>query len=211
MLHSKKGGNLQMQMVVINDNRFAVEERNGNISFNLTMMAKPFGRSKRPSNWLRTEFAQSYLAELSDAHKCASADLVEVRKGGTIETQGTWANDARIAVRFAQFLDMKLAVAVDELIYKLLTKQAMVVEPFKGVSPLVDGHQAWYCYLDVLKAIGNSTTSGSVSERKRRYPHQFKMFFGRNFISREFCEFLQKTRELRQLQLDLFNDQKSLQ
>lgn len=93
---------------------------------------------------------------------------------------------------------------------ELLTKQAMVVEPFMGVCPLVDEHKAWYCYLDVLKSVGNSTTSGSVSERKRRYPKHFKKFYGRNFVDRAFCEFLKKTAEVRHLQLNLFSNPKTL-
>ncbi len=202
----RKGGNLQMQTVVVNDKRFAIEEKKGNISFNLTMMSKPYGRSKSPGNWLKTEFAQKYLNELSVTLKIDTADLLEVRQGGTPEKQGTWANDYRIAVRFAQWLDMDFSIAVDELVYKLLTKQAVVVEPFKGVSPVVDGHKAWYCYLDVLKAVGYSAKSGSVFMRKRRYPNHFKKFFGRNCVDLDFCIFLQKSREVRQLQLDLFND-----
>lgn len=197
-------------MVVLNDHRFAVEERNGNISFNLTMMAKKYGRQNSPGNWLRTDESKRYLKAFSVSHKCDTADLLEVRQGGTPEKQGTWANDYRVAVRFAQWLDMNFAIAVDELIYKLLTKQATVVEPFKGVNPVVDGHKAWYCYLDVLKAIGYSTKSGSVAQRKHRYKNHFKKFFGRNFIDLELCELLSKQSEVRQLQLDLFSNQKTL-
>ncbi len=206
----RKGGNLNMQMVVVNDQRFAVEERNGNISFNLSQMARPYGRSKKPSNWLRSEEASSYINALTKVQNLRLGSLIEVRHGGRKGEAGTWTTDARIAVRFAQWLDMDFAIAVDDLVYKLLTKQATVVEPFMGVSPVVDGHKAWYCYLDVLKAIGYSTTSGSVAQRKRRYPNHFKKFFGRNFIDLDFCTFLKASREVKQLQLDLFNNEKTL-
>ncbi|MDY0207935.1 MAG: KilA-N domain-containing protein, partial [Pseudomonas sp.] len=127
---------------------------------------------------------------------------VEVRKGGTPEMAGTWANDARIAVRFAQWLDMDFAIAVDELIYKVLTKQAVVTEPFMGVYPLVIGHRAYYCYLDVLKALKLSTRSGSVAERKVRFTSQFKQCHNRNFITLDFCHYLKQLSTVRQLELE---------
>ncbi len=69
-----------IQTVVLNDHRFAVEERNDNMSFNLTMMSKHYGPLKAPRQWFRTESAKSYLDALSKVHKCTLADLVEVRK-----------------------------------------------------------------------------------------------------------------------------------
>lgn len=192
----------ELQIVTLNDNRFAVEERSGNISFNLTMMAKPYGTSKRPNQWLRTDEAKRYLEEMSKVQKSSLADLLEVRKGGTPGLTGTWAYDYRIAVRFAQWLDVKFAVAVDELIYKLLTKQATVSEPFMGVSPLIVGHKAYYCYLDVLKALKLSTSSGYVYKRKQLYPNQFVKLYNRNFITLDFCHYLHKKSNIRQLELD---------
>ncbi len=109
-----------MQMVVVNDKRFAVEERNGNISFNLTMMAKPFG--KRPVDWLKSQSTVEYLRILSNVSGITFADLVQVREGAPHLGGGTWANDYRIAVRFAQWLDMGFAIAVDDLVYKLLSR-----------------------------------------------------------------------------------------
>ncbi len=104
----------ELQIAVINDSRFAVEERNGNLSFNLTQMAKPFG--KTPRDWRKTDEAQRYLDEMSVRMKIPTADLLEIRQGGTPEKQGTWANDYRIAIRFAQWLDVGFAIAVDALV-----------------------------------------------------------------------------------------------
>ncbi len=218
-----------LQMVVLNDHRFAVEEKNGNISFNLTMMSKPYGRKKRPGEWLKTESAREYLDALSVAnifatadnqnitnrstklHICTTADLVEVRQGGNPNEQGTWANHYLIAVEFARWLEPQFSIQVNQLVWNLLTKKTTLVEKFEGVSPLVDDNKAWYYYLDVLKAIGNSTTSGSVSARKRKYPQHFKKIFGRNFVTLDFCHYLKQAKEIKKLQTKLSSNQLALE
>lgn len=106
-------------MVKVNGSRFAAEVVRGNARVNLSQMAKPFG--KRVRDWLRTDEAQEYLYAISDAQKCASADLLEVRKGGDPLEQGTWCRDYRIALRFAQWLSPEFSIKVDEAILGLLT------------------------------------------------------------------------------------------
>ena len=76
---------MRLEMVEIDHNRFAAEIYRSNASINLTQMAKPFGRSFRPSNWLRTDEAKRYLAAVAVAQKCArliywKLDRVERRK-----------------------------------------------------------------------------------------------------------------------------------
>lgn len=66
-------------------------------------MARLFGRSNRPDNWLKTKEDKEYLAVLSVSTKIDTADLVIVIQGGTPEEQGTWCTDYRIAMRFAQW------------------------------------------------------------------------------------------------------------
>lgn len=178
-----------IQTVVVNHQQFAVEEKNGNLSFNLTQMAKPFGSSKKPSNWVRSEESKRYLEALAVSQKCATAELVEVRQGGTPERQGTWANDYRVAVRFAQWLDMDFAIAVDELIYKVLTKQAVVLEPKRGVMPILHQRTKLYPYTEVLKAFGLKPRSNS-SRRKAKYPNHFAVLYGRNFITEALFDLL---------------------
>lgn len=120
MTYKKEGEQVKnLQMVEIDHNKFAVEMNDGNVSVNLTKMAKPFGKSKQPINWLRTQPAKEYINALSDMHICGSADLVQVRKGGKDE-QGTWANDYRIAMRFAQWLSPNFSIQVDELLVNLM-------------------------------------------------------------------------------------------
>jgi hypothetical protein len=48
----------------IDHNDFAAEVANGNVSVNLTQMAKPFGKSKQPFEWLRTREAREYITAL---------------------------------------------------------------------------------------------------------------------------------------------------
>lgn len=184
MLHSN-----QVQIAVIKNSRFAVEERNGNMSFNLTMMAKPF--KKRPVDWLRFKPAQEYLTELSKVSKSTLADLVEVRKGGTPELAGTWANDYRIAMRFAQWLDPNFSIAVDELVFKILTKQVEVaVAPEKyGVKAVIFEGRPVYPYTDMVTALGGSARGGTTT-RRAKFPLHFVKLYGRNFITPHYADLL---------------------
>lgn len=113
-----------LQLVEIDHNRFAVEVKDGNISVNLTKMARPFG--KFPKDWLITKEAKDYLEVLSVSRNLLTADLTRVIRGGTPDEQGTWAFDYRIAMRFAQWLSPEFSIAVDELLVNLLTGQATV-------------------------------------------------------------------------------------
>lgn len=126
IMHKNQGNKaLRLEMVEVNQSRFAAEILSGNASINLTQMAKPFG--KRVRDWLRIDEARRYMDAIAVAQKCASADLVEVRKGGSPENQGTWCKDYRIALRFAQWLSPEFSVMVDEAILRLLSGKRMGV------------------------------------------------------------------------------------
>lgn len=194
----------ELRVVMINDRRFAVEERNGNISFNLTMMAKPFGRQNSPGNWLRTEESKRYLKAFAVMRKCDTADLLEVRQGGTPEKQGTWATDYRIAMRFAQWLDPDFAIAVDELVFNVLTRQAAVAHaPLKyGVSAVIHDGMPLYPYADIVRALGGSARGGT-QWRRAKFPQHFRKLFGRNFITPQYADLLASYYSYRQAQLSL--------
>ena len=106
-------------MVNVNQSRFAAEILCGNARVNLTQMAKPFG--KTPKDWLRTDEAQRYLEAVAVWQKCLTTDLVEIRQGGSPENQGTWCNDYRIALRYAQWLSPEFSILVDETMLRLLS------------------------------------------------------------------------------------------
>lgn len=205
MLHKKESPAQavnELRVVMINDRRFAVEERNGNISFNLTMMAKSFGTT--PKDWRRTDEAQRYLEALAKGRKCPLADLLEVRKGGVPHLAGTWATDYRIAMRFAQWLDPDFAIAVDELVFNVLTRQAAVAHaPLKhGVSAVIHDGMPLYPYADIVRALGGSARGGT-QWRRAKFPQHFRKLFGRNFITPQYADLLASYYSYRQAQLSL--------
>lgn len=110
---------MRFEMVKVNQSRFAAEIFSGNARVNLTQMGKPFG--KTPKDWLRTDEAKRYMKAISVRQKCLTADLVEVRQGGSPENQGTWCNDYRIALRYAQWLSPEFSIMVDETMLRLLS------------------------------------------------------------------------------------------
>ncbi|MDD4747122.1 MAG: KilA-N domain-containing protein [Salinivirgaceae bacterium] len=192
--------------------QFAVNLMDSGAEVNLTQMAKPFGKAKQPIQWLRTEEAKSYIKTLSEVQKCSSGDLLIVRKGNFGELpQGTWANDYRIALRFAQWLSPEFSIAVDEIVLNLLVKnqnrRAIAPESMFGVQGvmLFDGY-TWYPYTHVLRALGYSTQSGSIYNRPKRHPSHFYRFMDRWFVSDDYVAMLKKRKELEteQKQLELF-------
>lgn len=181
-----------LTMVEVDHNRFAAEILNGNARINLTQMAKPFGESKKPSKWLRAEEAKEYLDVLSVGLKCPAADLVEVRQGGTPEEQGTWCNDYRIALRFAQWLSAEFSVACDDALFRLVYGKAVSLAAeeidYKGervvdardketewvellgteVKSVEIGGERWYSLADVSRAVGNKKTCKTKSLNDKR-------------------------------------------
>jgi hypothetical protein len=167
-----------LQVVKVNNHLFAVELVTGNVHANLTQMAKPYGRTKRPASWLRTDAAKSYIERLSVAHICATADLMEVRQGGN--NQGTWCNDFRAIMRFAQWIDDDFAIAVDTLLVKLLTGQATVAEPFNGVEPAIYKGKPYYNYRDVLESLGYSRNLELLRQMMPDYDTALKLLYEKN-------------------------------
>ena len=127
---------MRLEMVKVNQSRFAAEILNGNARINLTQMAKPFGKSAKPDNWLRTDEAKRYIKAISVSQKCDTADLIEVRYGGKPENQGTWCKDYRIAMRYAQWLSPEFSIKVDEEMLRLLSGDGVSsVYPTKSSRP----------------------------------------------------------------------------
>lgn len=196
--NEKKATNLQL--VEIDHHKFAVELQNGNMSINLTQMAQPFGRSKRPLNWLKTQESIDYLNALSVATKIATDDLLRVKQGG--QNQGTWCTDYCIAMRFAQWLSPDFSIMVDKLLVKLLTGQAVVLEPKHGVMPIYINNEKIYAYRDALEAFGRKR-NGNVSRRKNKNPEQFRTVFGRNFVTEKYLDLMAGYYNWKNSQLEL--------
>lgn len=173
---------VRLQMVEIDHKRFAAEILRNNARINLTQMAQAFG--KRVRDWLRTDETKAYLESVARAQKCVLADLLEVRHGGTPGTTGTWCNDRRIAIRFAQWLNTEFAVYVDDAILRLILGEAVFAEAINGVEPVIYANRAWYNYGDAMQSFGRKRSSG-MTRRKNAMPQCFQMIYGRNFITKE--------------------------
>lgn len=174
---------VRLQMVEIDHKRFAAEILKDNARINLTQMAKPFG--KLVKDWLKTDETKAYLEIIAKRRKILLADLVEVRKGGTPGTSGTWCNDRHIAIRFAQWLNAEFAIAVDDAILRLMLGEAVFAEPINGVEPVIFANRAWYNYGDAMQSFGCKRSSG-MTRRKNAMPQCFQMIYGRNFITKEY-------------------------
>ena len=189
-------------MVELNHQQFSVELMSDNVNVNLTQMAKPYGSSKRPVDWLKTDDACQYIDILSEVKNLTSEELVIVKKGGVPGNQGTWCTDYLIAVRFAQWLDPRFAIQVDQLLVDLMRGDLALYKPFNGIMPIVVNGKAYYYQQAVLQSLGFSTRSGMVSRRKRRFPQHFIKLYGRNFVTIEFCHYLKNRRAIVQLDID---------
>ena len=124
MLNNQNG--LMLQLATVENHNFYIEFENGVVKANLTQMAKDFGTD--PAQWTRSVESERYLNSLALWKKCRTADLVQVRQGGIPHLQGTWATHHNVVIEFARWLDPFFAIAVNEMVFKLLTEQAVIKE-----------------------------------------------------------------------------------
>lgn len=188
-------------MVEVDHKIIAFELVEGNIHVNLTQMAKPFGRSKKPDNWLRTYEAEEYIKALSVSQKCATADLLQVKQGGKPGAQGTWAMDYLIAMRFAQWLSPAFSIAVDKMLVKLIRGDAVLAEPIGGVWPIIQNGVVGYPRKEILEAAGLSYNSGTVSHWKKKFPHEHYSVCRVACLSPRMAKFRYESGKVRQLRL----------
>ena len=156
-------------------------------------MAKPFG--KRIQNWLRSNDTKEYLSAIAKARKSALADLLTVVRGGTPGENGTWARDSNIVMEFARWLSPDYSIKVNDLMIKLLTGELRVFRPADfetGVLPSLVHVRTlfeddyFYPYVELLRACGLSTTSGSVRRRTRKNPQEFVRSDGDCMVSERY-------------------------
>ena len=162
-------------MVKVNQSRFAAEILSGNASINLTQMAKPFGKSAKPDNWLRTEEAKRYIKAISVSQKCDTADLIEVRYGGKPEKQGTWCKDYRIAMRFAQWLSPEFSIKVDEEMLRLLSGKRIVATRLPMPKDRDEVLGAFYAELPKWVTIENEREVAKFFGVSRHHVHEVLM------------------------------------
>ncbi|MDY3521978.1 KilA-N domain-containing protein [Riemerella anatipestifer] len=203
MLHTNNrpapSKNEQMSILQYHGSNIAVERINGVLMFNATQMAKPFGKNKRPKEWLRTLQAKELINAVSEGHICPSADIVQVRHGGL--NQGTWFQED-IALFFAQWLSPKFYLACNRKLKEIVNSEVLNVEPKNGVYPILIEGQWLYPYTEVLRSLDASTRS-SASRRKAKFPKHFKKAFGRNFITGHLFDVLKSFYDYKNAQLTL--------
>lgn len=82
--------------------------------FNATEAAERYG--KRPVDWLNQDGTREYIATLAEMLKCEPASLLKTKRGNN---GGTWLHP-KLAVRFAQWLDVRFAIWCDMQIDSLI-------------------------------------------------------------------------------------------
>ena len=175
------------------------ERIGGRLMVNATQMAKPFGLT--PKDWLRTQQAKDLLNAAASRQKCLTADLLEVRQGGTPEKQGTWMHED-IALMFAQWLSPDFYFACNNLLKHVLSKSALEVPSKHGVSAVIHDGMPLYPYADIVRALGGSARGGT-QWRRAKFPHHFRKLFGRNFITPQYADLLASYYNYRRAQLSL--------
>ena len=116
------------QVFQYNENQVIFQiEKDGMI--NATELAKPFGKHKRPTFWLRTAAAKEYMEAYSDdAHICTSSLMSTVTGKG--RQQGTWMHPD-IAIEFARWLNPRFGIWCNLRIKELLNTGCAITEEFK--------------------------------------------------------------------------------
>ena len=175
------------------------ERIGGRLMVNATQMAKPFGLT--PKDWLRTQQAKDLLNAATVRQKCLTADLLEVRQGGTPEKQGTWMHED-IALMFAQWLSPDFYFACNNLLKHVLSKSALEVPSKHGVSAVIHDGMPLYPYADIVRALGGSARGGT-QWRRAKFPQHFRKLFGRNFITPQYADLLASYYNYRRAQLSL--------
>jgi hypothetical protein len=83
---------------------------------------------KKFSHWNDTNSSKSYLSVLSHKAGIPASELVQIRKGGLPEEQGTWGHP-KVAIRFAQWCSDDFAVQVDSWVDELITTGSVSLTP----------------------------------------------------------------------------------
>ena len=106
------------------------------IMINATEMAKPFGLSKKPDNWLRSKRTNELIEALTASQKREASEIVRVENGNN---GGTWLHQD-LAFHYALYLDAHFAIWVGKQIKTLLQKGKVELDP-NMLSLTADNYQ----------------------------------------------------------------------
>lgn len=178
--------NTLVEVMEFHGNRIAFEEINGMMMVNATQMAKPFGKSKKPDNWLRSQQAKDLLNVVAVSQKRETKDLQIVRQGG--KNQGTFFQED-VALFFAQWLSPEFYLACNNKLKELLSKQALIA-PIKHNVPgqILDG-EILYPYNLACNILGD-VKYPRAGKRRERHPQHFRKIFGKVFITESYLNLL---------------------
>lgn len=98
-------------------NNVTFARKDGVTMVNATQMAKRFGDSKRPKNWLGLKSTGEFMAVLSEGRNLPSSDFVRVTYGNN---GSTWMHED-VALEFARWLSPAFAIWCNDRIKELLT------------------------------------------------------------------------------------------
>lgn len=93
--------------------------------FNATEAAKPYG--KRPIDWLNLPETVRYVAALAARSKVKESHFAQTRRGGRPGEAGTWLHP-KLAVRFAQWLNIDFSLWCDEQIESIIKQRTVQAE-----------------------------------------------------------------------------------
>lgn len=130
--------------------------------FNATEAAARFG--KRPVDWLRLPETERYLEALCRKNEVRKSHFVKTRRGGNTSNQGTWIHP-KLAVRFAQWLDIDFAIWCDEQIDALIRGQhphTIAINSKRAAAHVMTG-----VLLDVLQLDGREPRPHHFSNEHR--------------------------------------------
>lgn len=91
--------------------------------FNATTAAKKF--NKLPAQWMRLPETRKYIKALARSSNVQKSHFARTQRGGRAGEAGTWLHP-KLAVRFAQWLDVDFAVWCDTQIERLIHGQDLL-------------------------------------------------------------------------------------
>jgi hypothetical protein len=118
--------------------------------FNATAAASPY--DKRPNDWLALPETVRYLVALCNRHQVGKSHFVKTSRGGNTRKSGfagTWLHP-KLAVQFAQWLNVDFAIWCDEQIDRILRGDATGDDPHE-LSTMKDRLPLHYAAADIVQ------------------------------------------------------------
>lgn len=197
-MHSNK--NL-IEILNIEGNEVAVSRQGiNNCMVNLTQMAKPYGKGKQVSNWLRRRETIEYLQYRSSKMRNEDRLLecygnsrnafdetyggqIIMVQGGNAKEQGTWCTDFHIALDFALWLDpVKKDVVYDHFI-KFLTGRNVGTLVNTRILPAPKHREGFRKLEAILRKYTSLANLKEIAKRHKVTLHHVKDVLAGNSVS----------------------------